>query len=147
MKRNRSIECPHSLGFTLVEIMIVVAIIGVLAAIAIPSFMKARTTSQNTAFINDLRIIEGAINQYIIENKGYPADQDAGVMPPELAPYLPNMNWTNDTAIGGKWDYAYNVWGITCGIGVWRPSRTDTEMAQLGSFSHMGDEYVEIIVP
>lgn len=57
-------------GFTLVEIMIVVAIIGLLAAIAIPSFMKARTTSQKNACINNLRQIESAKDQYAIEHGG-----------------------------------------------------------------------------
>ncbi len=55
-------------AFTLVEIMIVVAIIALLAAIAVPGFLRARKRSQATKILNDLRLIDAAVDQYAIEN-------------------------------------------------------------------------------
>jgi len=55
-------------GFTLVEIMIVVAIIGLLAAIAIPNMVRARNTAQANACINNMRQIDNAIQSYALEN-------------------------------------------------------------------------------
>lgn len=66
------IKTNRKSGFTLVEIMIVVAIIGLLAAIAIPNFVKARTTAQKNACIANLNQIKGAIEQWALENKKGP---------------------------------------------------------------------------
>jgi prepilin-type N-terminal cleavage/methylation domain-containing protein len=64
-------------GFTLVEIMIVVAIIALLAAIAVPGFLRARKRSQASRILNDLRMIDSAVDQYSIETNrtsGAPVD-------------------------------------------------------------------------
>ncbi len=72
-------------GFTLVEIMIVVAIIGLLAAIAIPNFLRARSTAQQNACINNLRQIDGAVQQWALESGAGPSDS---VTPADIRPYM-----------------------------------------------------------
>ena len=82
-----NINTSRKSGFTLIEIMIVVAVIGLLAAIAIPNFIKARSTSQVNACINNLRQIEGAEQQWGLETK-----QAALAVPtyPDVSGYMRN---------------------------------------------------------
>jgi prepilin-type N-terminal cleavage/methylation domain-containing protein len=82
----KTMKNARKAGFTLVEIMIVVAIIGLLAAIAIPNFVKARATSQANACINNLRQIDAAANQFALEMK-----QTTGstfTLTSDLTPYI-----------------------------------------------------------
>lgn len=78
-------NCGPNGGFTLVEIMIVVAIISLLAIIAIPNYVHARSSTQGNACIENLRLIDSAIQQWALEqNKG----GSAAIDPESLNPYL-----------------------------------------------------------
>ena len=79
------IQLKPNRGFTLVEIMIVVAIIGMLASIAIPSFVKARLLTQQNGCLNNIRLIEASKHQWALETK-QPAT--ALALESDLAPYV-----------------------------------------------------------
>ncbi len=87
MRSQRTIKASRSAAFTLVEIMIVVAIIGLLAAIAIPNFSNARSTSQANACINNMHQIDGAITEWALE-KGKKTGDPAPSLSTDLTPYI-----------------------------------------------------------
>lgn len=86
-------------GFTLVEIMIVVAIIGLLAAIAIPNFVNARATAAQNACLANLRQLDSAIQMYQIDTGAWPNALS------QLSPYLRNV----PTSCPGSSTVAYSL--------------------------------------
>ena len=98
-------------GFTLVEIMIVVAIIALLAAIAVPGFLRSRKRSQATAILNDARVIDGAIDQYAIENNmtGSSTVQASllhGFFKPNSRLYIQSANNSLADIMGNNYSYS-----------------------------------------
>jgi prepilin-type N-terminal cleavage/methylation domain-containing protein len=92
-------------AFTLVEIMIVVAIIGLLAALAIPGFVKARKQSQGRRILNDARQMDAAIDQWALENGK--KDGDA-VVTSSAATYLKTA-WEDTDLLGNSYDFTGGV--------------------------------------
>ena len=107
------IRTSNKSGFTLVEIMIVVAIIGLLAAIAIPNFVRARTTSQQNACINNLRQLDGGVQQWALENK---AASGATVTLSNVKPYVKLTSASNLPGCPANGTYAVTTVSVnpTC---------------------------------
>ena len=97
-----------SRAFTLVEVCVVVFIIGMLAAAALPAFKRVGQKARVSAVANDIRVFTTAFQTYNLQNGRWPADVGPRVMPPVMVGALPNA-FVNTTPIGGNYDWDQNV--------------------------------------
>ena len=95
-------------AFTLVEIMVVVVLIGLLAAAALPTYRHITMRSKATAMENDLRAFSTALITYNLQNGHWPADCAAGVIPPEVAGAM-STAFALKTPIGGVYKFNFGV--------------------------------------
>jgi prepilin-type N-terminal cleavage/methylation domain-containing protein len=143
-------------GFTLTELMIVVAVIGLLAAIAIPCFARARERSLNVRFAADLQVAKAAFIEYAADHGTYPADTTPSVVPAGMADYLRRIAWTQPNTIGGQWDWDNSQFGFKAGVSVYQPTASVAQMVKIdqiiddgnlttGDFRSRSDGYIGII--
>jgi prepilin-type N-terminal cleavage/methylation domain-containing protein len=97
-----------SRAFTLVELMVTVTIISLLAAAAVPAFIKVKQRSIATAIANDFRVFATALDTYSHETGRWPAEVDAGVLPPEMASRITAVAWQRPTPLGGQYNWDFN---------------------------------------
>lgn len=130
-------------GFTLVEIMIVVVIIGLLAALAIPAFQRVQRASQNARVINDWRVFSQAFEVYNTMNGAWPNNVGPGVVP--TTPVSMNgdfkvATWQAVTAIGGRWNWDNSLSsGGNAGISISLYTCDDTQLAEIDAKVDDGD--------
>ena len=119
-KRVASIDAPRvASAFTLIEILVVVVILGIMAAIVVPQYAGARREVEQGAFINDIRIFCDAAALYQHEQGAYPIDSSSGVMPTGFDRYIPQHKWEGGTPIGGVWDHeSGSDFGYNSAVGV-----------------------------
>ena len=118
-------------AFTLVEVMIVVAIIADILIVAVPGLMRAKQSAQNARFEEDLRIASSAFMMYYTENGSWPADSAAGVIPPGMTIYLKGMDFTGGTPLGGNWNWDVNAAAHQAGISVLVPNSNFLQMQRI----------------
>lgn len=105
-------------AFTLIEILIVVVILGVLAAIVLPQFVGVTGDVERGTFVADIRIFVNAAERYRLDTGEYLEDSSSGDCPAGLEAYIEEAKWESVTPIGGVWDAELDSFGIRSALGV-----------------------------
>ena len=107
-----------SRAFTLVEILIVVVILGILAAIVVPQFLNATDESRRAAFVSELQVFVGAAEVYAAREGSWVPDGSSGSCPNEFRDYIDDDDFESGTPLGGVWDIEQDDSGVTSALGV-----------------------------
>ncbi len=105
-------------AFTLIEILVVVIILGILAAIIIPSVATAGVQSAQTAFVTELKAWDRAAQVFIARRGVLPEDSSSGVAPTGFEDYADVDDFESGTPLGGVWDFEQGTWGVASAVGV-----------------------------
>jgi prepilin-type N-terminal cleavage/methylation domain-containing protein len=132
-----------SRGFTLVEIMVVVVIIGLLAALALPAFQRTQRATQNARVVNDFRVFAQAFEIYNSTNGFWPNNVGSGVVPTLPVPMAGDFKadtWQAVTTIGGRWNWDNSLSsGGFAGISIANYTCTDAQLTEIDAKIDDGD--------
>ena len=109
---------PRRPAFTLVEILVVVVILGILAAVVTVNFQDAVTDTRKTTFVANIRNFQEAALMFINKNGVYPEDSSSGDLPTGFDEFVDPNDWIGGTPLGGVWDFEYNSYGVRSAFGV-----------------------------
>jgi len=106
-------------GFTLVELVVVVLILGILAAVATPHMLGVSDRAEAASIVSNVQTIFAAVELYAAENGHLPADTPNGQTPVALEPFVKTDFFAETTALGGKYDWNGPTTGApVVGVGI-----------------------------
>ncbi len=105
-------------AFTLIEVLIVVLILGILAAVVIVQITGMRTDAERAAFISSGQIFQEAAYRYFLDNNDFPEDRRSGRLPDGFGDYVTSQSWERRTPIDGLWDMESDSYGFIASLGV-----------------------------
>ena len=128
------------LGFTLIELMIVICIIGILASIAIPNYISYRKKAQIAKIASTLKYFETAFFSYAVDQGDFP--DDSHIVLPDYAimsKYINPAVWSNTTALGGTYNWEGPDSYPYAGIAIFEPTASQNDFKLLDSMLDNGD--------
>lgn len=132
-------------AYTLVEMMIAVAVIAVIASIAVPAAMRARNRARTVDIINELRATSEAFQMYVQEKTIFPPTSSGfSAVPAGMDRYMPKKStWKSATPGGGLWYFwnfnPFGVWGYNAFVGIYNPNFTPDTLQAIDDALDDGD--------
>lgn len=107
LRRPPDSRLRSTAGFTVLELMVAVAVISIVMALAVPAFQKLQAKSRTAAIVNDFRVFSTAFQTYAVENGGWPPEAAIGAMPTGMSQNI-STAFTRVTPMGGKYNWENN---------------------------------------
>jgi prepilin-type N-terminal cleavage/methylation domain-containing protein len=128
-------------GFTLVEVIIIVVILGVLGGIVFALVGSEDEDARRATFVSNLKRVTSIFSQYYLDHGKWPADKYPGEIPVGMEDELAHFPWTEETTIGGQWDWdpygSFNLW--MAGVSVKSPDWDAAKMQEIDAAIDDGD--------
>ena len=118
--------------------MIVVVIIGLLAAMGIPALQRVQQNARGNRFVNDLRVFTQSFEQYALEHGTWPPNVGSGTVPANMTTALQISVWTTKNSLGGRWNWDRN-YNFTAAVSSTGITASDAQMADIDGQIDDGD--------